>query len=145
MRKRRIFITSVYGMLCLPLWILILCLMMALTSCKSTEYVTVEKTTTDTLYINKVMRDSTYLSDSTLIYIKGDTIFRDRWHTLHVYHNYTDTLCRIRLVKDPQPYPVEKIVEVNKLYWWQETLMWSGAIFLLLVVGWIVLRIRKPK
>ena len=38
----------------------------------------------------------------------------------------------------PKPYPVEKIVIVNELHWWQESLIWVGvvAIVILLVMLW---------
>ncbi len=145
MKDRKSFITYIYGMVSIIMWFVAFLLVLALTSCKDKQYITVEKTKTDTLYNYKVRVDSIVKFDSITTVAKGDTVFRDRWHTLHVYHNSVDTVFRVRIVKEPQPYPVEKIVEVNKLYWWQETLMWSGAIFLLLVVGWIVLRLRKSK
>lgn len=145
MKDRKSFITYMYGMISIIMWIVAFLLVLALTSCKDKQYITVEKTKTDTLYKYKVRVDSIVKFDSITTTIKGDTVFRDRWHTLHVYHNSVDTVFRVRIVTEPQPYQVEKIVEVNRLYWWQESLMWSGAIFLLLVVGWIALRIRKSK
>ena len=46
-------------------------------SCKSVEYVTVEKVKHDTTYISKWQRDSIYIHDSTFIKEKGDSILVD--------------------------------------------------------------------
>lgn len=132
-------------MISIIMWIVAFLLVLALTSCKDKQYITVEKTKTDTLYKYKVRVDSVVKFDSITTVVKGDTVYRDRWHTLHVYHTDVDTVYRVRIVKEPQPYPVEKIVEVNKLCWWQETLMWLGAVSFLLAVVWVVIRTRKPK
>jgi hypothetical protein len=38
----------------------------------------------------------------------------------------------------PAPYPVEKIVEVDKpLTWWQKTLMWLGVALIGIILVWI--------
>ena len=127
--------------------IIIFLAVLIFSGCKQTEYVTVEKTTTDTLYNYRVRVDSVVKFDSITTICKGDTVFRDRWHTLHVYHTEVDTVYRIKVVKEPQPYPVIETVEVNKLYWWQELLCCMGglALFVLswLVVGWLVKRKMK--
>ena len=54
--------------------ILIILLMSAIWSCRTTEYVPVEIVKTDTTYINKVQRDSIYQLDSIYILDRGDTI-----------------------------------------------------------------------
>lgn len=113
--------------------------------CKDKEYVTVERTTTDTLYKYRVRVDSVVKFDSITTMLKGDTVFRNRWHTLHVYHTEVDTVYRIKYVKEPQPYPVEKVVEVNKLYWWQNLLMWAGSLFSLVCIVYGIINIYRLK
>ena len=66
---------------------------------------------------NKTLRDSISSLNTRLESIKTDSI--------------------------PVPYPVEK--EVNKLYWWQKSLIWIGGIFLIgipVAVWWLI---RKKK
>lgn len=141
MRNEHKIITYVYGAVSIFMWFVAFLFVMALTSCKSIEYVPVETVRTDTVYQNKVMRDSVYCHDSTLIYTKGDTVFRDRWNMKHVYHLDTNTVYQAKIVKEPQPYPVVK--EVNVLHWWQKVLMYVGAIFILLLINWILHKLHK--
>lgn len=125
--------------------LLLLAVLFMTAGCKNTEYVTVEKTTTDTLYKYRVRVDSVVKFDSITTLMKGDTVFRDRWHTLHVYHTEVDTVYRIKTVKEPQPYPVIKQVEVNKLYWWQNLLMWAGSLFSLVCIVYGIINIYRLK
>ena len=53
---------------------ILLSALMMLTSCKHTEYITVEKVRTDTTYISKLQRDSVWLHDSIHVAEKGDTV-----------------------------------------------------------------------
>lgn len=93
-----------------------------LTSCRSVKYVPVPeyhteyKTRTDSF----VKRDSVWVKDSVWLWMKGDTVYKERWHTEHndriVYRNKTDTIILTDSVR--VPYPVEK--ELSK---WEETKM----------------------
>lgn len=44
----------------------------------------------------------------------------------------------------PQPYPVEKLVE-KPLSWFQKTLMYTGAIAILAIIGYIAYRLMKRR
>lgn len=94
-----------------------LCLM----GCKAKEkFVTVEVTKSDTIYINKVEKDSVYLHDSiyTEVYTKGDTVFAtkykektkyiDRLLLDSVYVSKVDTIVRndtiVRVVVEQEPF-----------------------------------------
>lgn len=125
--------------------ILLFLAVLIFSGCRNKEYVTVEKTTTDTLYKYRVRVDSIVKFDSITTMLKGDTVFRDRWHTLHVYHTEVDTVFQIKMVKEPQPYPVIKPVEVNKLYWWQNRLMWAGSLFSLICIVYGLINIYRLK
>lgn len=116
-----------------------------ITSCRSVQYVPVETVKRDSVYINKVHRDSIYQRDSIYVDRKGDTIliYKDRY--LYKYKNLTDTMYVIRVDSIQVPYPVEK-----KLTRWQSMKMELGGwafgaviVFALIIVGWLVYRLRK--
>lgn len=100
--------------------ILALCLM--LVGCKTT-YVPIEKEVVkyDSIYITKVKVDSIKEVDSVFVntYIKGDTIFQDKYK--YVYH-YKDKL-RIDtiFVERVDSVYIEKPIMIEKqLSWWQK-------------------------
>ena len=105
-----------------------------LAGCTKTLYVPVESVRTE--YINKLQRDSIYFYEKDSMYLKGDTVFKYKWK-----YKYRDRFVRDTVLNNDTirvPYPVEKIVIVNELHWWQESLMWAGvvAIIILLVMPW---------
>lgn len=91
----------------------------ALTSCRSVKYVSVPeyhteyKTRTDSI----LKRDSVWIHDSVSVWMKNDTVFKDRWHTEWRYHNIDkirqDTIMKTDSVR--VPYPIEK-----RLSKWQQ-------------------------
>ena len=120
-------------------------LAMAVTSCRSVRYVPVETVKHDSVYFNKVVRDSIHVKDSVLVIVKGDTvtefrykyIYRDKAKTDTLYVNRTDT---IRV-----PYPVEA-----RLTKWQQFKMDAGGyaialiiITILVIVGYMVYKLKK--
>ena len=102
-----------------------------LCSCSHKVYVPVE-TVREVVRVEKdSVRDSVYLHDSILIRSKGDTVLVEKWHTKYI--GKTRDVYLLDSIRDsiPVPYPVEKIVEVEKpLHVWQKVLMWLGAIAL---------------
>ena len=58
-----------------------LVLVCVLIGCKSTEPLQNINTETRIEYRDKYHRDSIYIRDSVIIQVKGDTVFKDRWHT----------------------------------------------------------------
>lgn len=95
-----------------------------LTSCRSVKYVPVPeyhteyKVKTDSF----VKRDSVWVKDSVRLWMKGDTVYKECWHTEHndryVYRNKTDTVMKTDSVR--VPYPVERELsrwEKVKLDW----------------------------
>ena len=101
--------------------------------CKTTEYIKVPVETVKTEY--KVKKDSIYLHDSISVYkeTKGDTVYITKWNFKIKEAFKTDTI----LKKDSIPVivEVEKVVEVNKLNFWQKSLMWIGGVGLLVLLG----------
>ena len=95
-----------------------------LTSCKSVKYVPVPeyhteyKVKTDSF----VKRDSVWVKDSVWLWMKGDTVYKEHWHTKYkdryVYSNKTDTVMKTDSVR--VPYPVARELsrwEKVKLDW----------------------------
>lgn len=107
--------------------------------CKTKErVVTVEKVRTDTTYITKQQHDSIWLHDSIYMkeWLQGDTVYqlRDRWHTKYIEKLRVDTFLRLKTDSVPVPYPVEKIVKVEKpLTWWQTARLSFANIMLILL------------
>ena len=126
-------------------------LSLLLSSCKSIQYVPVEKVVTE--YKTNTVHDSVYLEvlkhDSVVIEKLGDTVVINKWHTQYKDRwreiIQTDTLIKVDSIQ--VPYPVEK-----KLTKWQETKMEAGGIaivacisaIIMLIVHWI-LKIKQIK
>jgi hypothetical protein len=115
-----------------------------LSSCRSIQYVPVETIKTNTEYRDRLQRDSIHIKDSILMFIKGDTIFRDRWHTEYRDKLIRDTINITDTLKTEVPYPVEK-----KLSKWQSFKMniggYSMIILLVLFIAGIYKLIKKLK
>lgn len=124
--------------------IMVLALLMS--GCKQTEYVYVPEHSTDTLYINKVQRDSIKVHDSIYVHewTKGDTIFVEsrKWLTKYVEKEVHDTIYEATHDTIAKPYPVEVKVE-KELTWWQRTKMKAGVAFIALLGGAILLLLYK--
>lgn len=124
---------------------IIILLASAICSCRSVEYVPVETVRSDTLYINRLQRDSVFVADSVYVREKGDTVqivrtrYVDRWRV------HTDTLRAVSNDTIRVPYPVER--ELTK---WQRVKLDAGGIAIgvatvafLAIVVWLVLRFRR--
>lgn len=114
------------------------------TSCRSIQYVPVETIKTNTEYQDRLQRDSIHIKDSVLMFVKGDTVFRDRWHTEYRDKLIRDTINITDTIKTEVPYPVEK-----KLSKWQSFKMdvggYSMIILLVLFIAGIYKLIKKLK
>ena len=112
-------------------FVLLMLVMSAVCSC-STPRVG-ERIVRDSVYIDRLKRDSIYQRDSIYIIVKGDTVFKYQYK-----YSYRDKLVRdtVAVVKrDSIPYPVEVPTYVErKLSWWQTTLLWSGVLAWLLII-----------
>ena len=110
---------------------------LALSGCKTKiQYVPVESVRTE--YQDRIIRDSIYQQDSVFFAIKGDTVYLEKYRTLYKDRFLRDSV----IVQDTirVPYPVDKVVEVNKLRWYQEALMWIGVGALVILMLWLVKR-----
>lgn len=116
----------------------------AICSCRSIRYVPVETVKHDSVYFNKVVRDSVFVKDSVLI-VKGDTVTEYRWKYVFKYKDRTDTLYVNRTDTIRVPYPVEA-----KLTKWQQFKMEAGGyaialiiITILVIAGYMVYKLKK--
>ena len=127
------------------LFIAIILLASAICSCRSVKYVPVETVRSDTLYVNRLQRDSVYVADSVFVREKGDTVQIVRTRYIDRFRNRADTLRMISTDTIRVPYPVEK-----ELTRWQRIKLDAGGIAigvvaaaLLSIVVWLVLRFRR--
>lgn len=114
-------------------------LVSAICSCRSVRYVPVETVRHDTLYVNKVQRDSVVKYDSIHVREKGDTVWLEKYRYLFVDKWRTDTVYLSRTDSVQVPYPVER-----ELTRWQRFRMEVGGVALfalaagvLGVAGWL--------
>lgn len=86
--------------------LLSVCLMIV--SCRSVKYVPVETVKTDSVYVNKVERDSIRLQDSIFVFVKGDTVRIEKYKYLYRDRVVVDTVYKVQCDTIRVPYPVEK-------------------------------------
>lgn len=122
----------------------IILLASAIWSCRSVKYVPVESIQYDSVYLNKVIKDSIYIKDSVLV-VKGDTITEYRYKYIYQYKDKTDTLYVTTTDSVQVPYPVEK-----QLTWWQQFRLDVGgwaigivAISVLIMIAMVVYKMKK--
>ena len=140
------------------LW-LFLIVTLALTSCRTVKYIdrtvvdsteiAVPITNTKIEYRDRFIYDSIYVHDSIFTLIKNDTVYISKNKETNRLVNKTDTIIKTDTIK--VPVEITKTVtktetcvnEVNKLYWWQKILMSIGGIVFVLIIIYIVLKIKN--
>lgn len=128
---------------------LVIAAMMLLASCKSVQYIPVEKvrteykTKTDTF----IQKDSVLVKDSVFIHSKNDTVWYEKWHTKYldrvVEKIKTDTVIKVDSIQ--VPYPVER--QLNK---WESFCLEYGKVttgmsiaLVLLGILWLIWLIKR--
>ena len=127
------------GVLVLILGLLVL---WALCSCTKTEYITVEKVRTDTLWQNHTKHDSIWVHDSIHVTDKGDTVRIEKWHTKYVETEKHDTVYKARTDSVPVPYPVTQYVEKPRSKF-EKGLMGVGILSLMAIIVFIAFKIKR--
>ena len=140
------------------LW-LFLTVTLVLTSCRTVKYIdrtvvdstkiAVPITNTKIEYRDRFLYDSIYVHDSIFTLIKNDTVYISKNKETNRLVNKTDTIIKTDTIK--VPVEITKTVtktetcvnEVNKLYWWQKILMSIGGIVFVLIIIYIVLKIKN--
>ena len=121
--KRKLFWTAV-------LWLAVL-LLMSLAGCRGVKYVPVETVRTDSIYLNKLQRDSIVKYDSIYVRDKGDTVWLEKYRYVYRDRVVRDTVYVGRTDSVQVPYPVER-----ELTRWQRFRMGMGdAMLCLLAFG----------
>ena len=142
----------------IKLWLFIIATI-ALTSCRTIKYIdrtivdsteiAVPITNTKIEYRDRFLYDSIYVHDSIFTLIKDDTVYIYKNKETNRLVNKTDTIIKTDTIK--VPVEITKTVtkaethikEVNKLYWWQKILMSIGGIVFVLIIIYIVLKIKN--
>lgn len=123
--------------------LLSVCLMIV--SCRSVKYVPVETVKTDSVYVNKVQRDSIRLQDSIFVFVKGDTVRIEKYKYLYRDRVVRDTVRLVERDSVQVPVPVEK--ELSRWQRWKLDLggfaMAAIVITVLVVVGRMVYKLKK--
>lgn len=90
------------------LYIILLMLAICLTSCRSIKDVPVETVKTEYKTRDSIRFDSIYEHDSIFLFVKGDTVYKEKYRYKYRYLtiNITDTVMLTDSVQIP--YPVEK-------------------------------------
>ena len=88
--------------------IILLMLVICLTSCRNIKYVPVETVKTEYKTRDSIRFDSIYEHDSIFLFVKGDTVYKEKYRYKYWYLtiNKTDTVMLTDSVQIP--YPVEK-------------------------------------
>ena len=122
--------------------LLSVCLMIV--SCRSVKYVPVETVKTDSVYVNKVQRDSIRLQDSIFVFVKGDTVRIEKYKYLYRDRVVRDTVRLVERDSVQVPVPVEK--ELSRWQRWKQEVggFAMAGITVLLAVG-IFRIVRKLK
>lgn len=118
--------------------LLYICIAFWLVGCTKTVYVPVESVRVE--YQDRYLRDSIYRYDSVYFAVKGDTIWLEKYKVLYKDRFFRDSIFIQDTIR--VPYPVDKIVEVNRLRWYQQTLIWIGIGALLILMIWLIKRKR---
>lgn len=110
-------------------------------SCTKSIYVPVESLRTE--YKNLLMRDSIFLRDSTITFLKGDTVYKEKYRYLYKDKLLRDTVSVNDTIRIP--YPVIESKEINHLSGFQHFQVWCGRILLGLLGGYIAIRLIKKR
>ena len=125
--------------------ITIILLASAIWSCRSVKYVPVETVKTDSVYVNKVQRDSIRLQDSIFVFVKGDTVRIEKYKYIYRDRVVVDTVYKVQCDTIRVPYPVEK--PLTRWQKWKLDLggfaMAAIAIAVLVGVGRVVYKLKK--
>jgi hypothetical protein len=113
-------------------------------SCSTSKYIEVPIETTKTEYINQIEYkiDSIYIKDSIDRYVKGDTVYIEKWKITYKYKDriVADTIIKIDSIQTP--VYIETVKEVNSLKGYQYFLFYSGLLFYI-VLGYILYKYIK--
>lgn len=97
-------------------------------SCR-TEYIPIESVRYDSVFLEKIQKDSIFVKDSVYVRQKGDTVFKDKFIVVYKERLLRDTMLTVKTDSIPVPVPVEK-----KRTWWEQTKIDFATIAIQLIV-----------
>ena len=112
-----------------------------------TEYVPIEVVRTDSLMIEKLMKDSVFVRDSVYLKEKGDTIYLYKDKYVYVLKEVADTVYMEQVREVEVPVPVER-----KLSWWERMKLkyaeWALGVLVAIALiyalrKWMARKLRK--
>lgn len=120
------------------LYIILLMLAICLTSCRGIKSVPVETVKTEYKTRDSIRFDSIYEHDSIFLFVKGDTVYKEKYRYKYRYLtiNKTDTVMLTDSVQIP--YPVEK----QLTRWQQMKIELGGWAVGVIVILFIVLMLK---
>ena len=139
--------------------LLFILIIIALTSCRTVK--PLDRTIVDSTkievpiintkieYRDRFIYDSIYVHDSIFTMIKEDTVYISKNKEINRLISKTDTIIKTDTIH--VPVKISKTVtktetqvkEVNKLYWWQKSLMYLGLIVLIYGILLLIIKIKK--
>ena len=93
---------------------------------------------THDVYHNIYIHDTTHVTDSSVTYIQGDTVFKEKYKYIYTERQVHDTLATHDTI--PQPFYITQTKTVKEPQWWPVWLM-LGAI----IAGFIIYIVLKFK
>ena len=124
----------------LQVWVIVAAWIMIIWLCSScsTQYVPVESVRYDSIFFEKICKDSIFVRDSVFIRQKGDTVFKDKFKLVYKYILQRDTMLTVRRDSIPIPIPVEK-----KRTWWEQTKIDVGGYAVAVIVIYVLCRLMR--
>ena len=124
------------------MFLVVFAVMAMCSSCTTMKYIPVIEHQTDTLIQTKLVHDSIYINDSTVITEKGDTVRIEKWHTKYIEKQVHDTTYVAKHDSITVPYEVIKEVP-RKRTTTDWVLMIAGMLAILGIILWVVNKLKR--
>lgn len=122
--------------------LLVILLTIILCSCSTTKYIEIPVETIKKEYISTTIIDSIEVHDSIDRYLKGDTFYIYKEHTVYRNIAKVDTIERVDTIPVVVKEEVIKEVKTNHINWYQKILMWIGGIVSSIIVCYIIYKCK---
>ena len=113
--------------------LLVACTLIGCATSKQATQV-VESSLRDTIYLNKVVYDSTYIDNWHHTYLKADTVVVEKTKYEYRYKLLRDTVYKARIDSVPVIREVEVVREVRHVPWYAKVLSVLGILLLIILL-----------
>lgn len=121
--------------------VIVMLLVLSLIGCTpSKQVIEVPIEVIKTEYVNKLYKDSIYIHDSIDRYVKGDTMYQYKYKYIYQYLTKVDTIVQIDSID--KPVRIVEVKEVNKLKWYQSSLIDIGLCSIILLLMYVIKRLK---